>query len=225
MGRPLVCQFVKCPLLVAFVIVWGYIIDKLTPTMNYLNETLLPLIEGIKPRQSESYTLAALGLERQSSQSILIAFGERIEQFWNKVISDSQSTNLIEDNNLIEVNGKMRQIDHNFVSEVDGVNYYLESKCNLNFDSEKVKASNKKINEVKNALGADEGAYFVPVVRDIPQKELTKYNNKGLNVYGVNWLLNQINAPFSENDYFTFLETTIAPVSYTHLTLPTNREV
>ena len=142
--------------MVAFVIAWGYIIDKLTPTMNYLNETLLPLIEGIKPRQSESYTLAALGLERQSSQSILIAFGERIEQFWNKVISDSQSTNLIEDNNLIEVNGKMRQIDHNFVSEVDGVNYYLESKCNLNFDSEKVKASNKKINEVKNALGADE---------------------------------------------------------------------
>mgnify|MGYP003136562133 CR=1 FL=1 len=82
----------------------------------------------------------------------------------------------------------------------------------LNFDSEKVKASNKKINEVKNALGADEGAYFVPVVRDIPQKELTKYNNKGLNVYGVNWLLNQINAPFSENDCFTFLETTIAPL-------------
>ena len=180
--------------------------------MNYLNETLLPLIEGIKPRQSESYTLAALGLERQSSQSILIAFGERIEQFWNKVISDSQSTNLIEDNNLIEVNGKTRQIDHNFESEVDGVNYYLESKCNLNFDSEKVKASNKKINEVKSALGADEGAYFVPVVRDIPQKELTKYNNKGLNVYGVNWLLNQINAPFTENEYFTYLETTIAPL-------------
>ena len=77
---------------------------------------------------------------------------------------------------------------------------------------DRVKASNKKINEVKNALGADEGAYFVPVVRDIPQKELTKYNNKGLNVYGVNWLLNQINAPFTENDYFTFLETTIAPL-------------
>ena len=109
----------KCPLLVVFGIVWGYIIDKLTPLMNYLNQTLLPLIEGIKPKQSESYTLDALGLERQSSQSILISFGERIEQFWNKVISDTNSTNLIEDNNLIEVNGKMRQIDHNFVSEVD----------------------------------------------------------------------------------------------------------
>ena len=145
-------QLIKCHIVTPFVIIWGYIIDKLTPIMNYLNETLLPLIEGITPKQSESYTLDALGLERQSSQSILISFGERIEQFWNKVISDSESANLIEDNNLIEVNGKMRQIDHNFVSEVDGVNYYLESKCNLNFDSEKIKASNKKINEVRLSL-------------------------------------------------------------------------
>tara|TARA_Y100000741_G_scaffold76663_1_gene55934 strand:- start:17 stop:355 length:339 start_codon:yes stop_codon:yes gene_type:complete len=106
----------------------------------------------------------------------------------------------------------MRQIDHNFVSEVDGVNYYLESKCNLNFDSEKIKASNKKINEVKDALGAAEGAYFVPVVRDIPQKDLNKYKNKGLNVYGVSWLLKQINAPFTESEYFNYLENTIAPL-------------
>ena len=106
----------------------------------------------------------------------------------------------------------MRQIDHNFVSEVDGVNYYLESKCNLNFDSEKIKVSNKKINEVKDALGAAEGAYFVPVVRDIPQKDLNKYKNKGLNVYGVSWLLKQINAPFTESEYFNYLENTIAPL-------------
>ena len=71
--------------------------------MDYLNETLLPLIESITPRQSEIYTLSALNLNRQSSQSILISFGERIEQFWNKVISDSNSCNLIEDDNLIEV--------------------------------------------------------------------------------------------------------------------------
>ena len=180
--------------------------------MDYLNETLLPLIESITPRQSESYTLSALKLNRQSSQSILISFGERIEQFWNKVISDSNSLNLIEDNNLVEVNGKTRQIDHNFISEEDGVNYYLESKCNLNFDSEKIKASNKKINEVREALGADEGAYFVPVVREIDQKDLTKYNNKGLNVYGVEWLLSQINTQFTVDEYFTYLETVIAPV-------------
>ncbi len=179
---------------------------------EYLTQTLLPLVITIEPKPSESYTLKALGIERQSSQSILITFGERIEQFWNKVISDSKSDNLIEDVNMVDINGKDRQIDHNFKCYLDALNYYLESKCNLNFDSEKVKASNKKINEVKSALGADEGAYFVPVVRDIPQKELTKYNNKGLNVYGVNWLLNQINAPFTENEYFTFLESTIAPL-------------
>ena len=70
----------------------------------------------------------------------------------------------------------------------------------------------KKINEVRNALGADEGAYFVPVVRKINQKDLTKYNNKGLNVYGVEWLLNQIHTKFTVDEYFTYLETVIAPV-------------
>jgi len=40
--------------------------------MNYLEAKLLPLIEGIKPKQSESYTLSALGLERHLSQSILL---------------------------------------------------------------------------------------------------------------------------------------------------------
>ena len=180
--------------------------------MNYLEAKLLPLIEGIKPKQSESYTLNALGLERQSSQSILIAFGERIEQFWNTVISGSFSDNLIEKTNLTSVNGKVRQIDHNFISQNDNVNYYLESKCNLNFDSEKIKASNKKINEVKTALNADVGAYFVPVLAEIPQKELTKYNNKGLDVYGVNWLLSKINAPFTSQEYFNFMCETVAPI-------------
>ena len=180
--------------------------------MNYLEAKLLPLIEGIKPKQSESYTLNALGLERQSSQSILIAFGERIEQFWNTVISGSFSENLIEKTNLTSVNGKVRQIDHNFISQNDNVNYYLESKCNLNFDSEKIKASNKKINEVKTALGADVGAYFVPVLAEIPQKEITKYNNKGLDVFGVNWLLTKIDAPFTSEEYFNFMRETVAPL-------------
>ena len=180
--------------------------------MNYLEAKLLPLIEGIKPKQSESYTLSALGLERQSSQSILIAFGERIEQFWNTVISGSFSDNLIEKTNLTSVNGKVRQIDHNFISQNDNVNYYLESKCNLNFDSEKIKASNRKINEVKTALNADVGAYFVPVLAEIPQKEVTKYNNKGLDVFGVNWLLTKIDAPFTSEEYFNFMRETVAPL-------------
>ena len=180
--------------------------------MTYLEENLLPLMLTINPKPSESYTLDALGLERQSSQSILITFGERIEQFWNKVISDSQSDNLIEENNLVKVNGKDRQIDHNFKCKNDFTNYYLESKCNLNFDSEKVKASNKKINEVKDALSADVGAYFVPVVSEIAQKDLTKYNNKGVQVYGVKWILSKIDAQFTEEEYFTFLREVVAPV-------------
>lgn len=177
---------------------------------DYLLTNLLPLMVSINARPSESYTLSALGLQRQSSQSILISFGERIEQFWNKVISDSSAQNLIEDCNLVEVNGKQRQIDHNFKTAEK--TYYLESKCNLNFDSEKIKASNKKIEEVKEALNAEEGAYFVPVVSEICKKDLTKYNNKGVAVYGVKWLLSKIDAQFTEDEYFAFLSETVAPL-------------
>jgi hypothetical protein len=182
------------------------------PMNNYLLENLLPLMVSIKPRQSESYTLSALGLQRQSSQSILISFGERIEQFWNTVISDSKSDNLIEENNLVEVKGKQRQIDHSFKCYLDSVLYYLESKCNLNFDSEKIKASNKKIDEVKDALNADVGAYFVPVVSEIDKKDLTKYNNKGVQVFGVKWMLSKIDAQFTEEEYFEFLRDVVAPI-------------
>ena len=179
---------------------------------NYLTNNLLPLIVTIKPKSSESYTLNALGLDRQSSQSILITFGERIEQFWNKVISDSKSENLIEENNLVKVKGKQRQIDHNFKCVQDLINYYLESKCNLNFDSEIIKASNKKIEEVKDALGADVGAYFVPVVSEISKKDLTRYNNKGVKVFGVKWMLSKIDAQFTEEEYFNFLKEVVAPI-------------
>lgn len=180
--------------------------------MSYLEQTLLPLILTIKPKQTESYILQALGLDdRVSPQSILIAFGERIEQFWNLVISDSLvAQNLIEESNLIDVNGRTRQIDHLFrIVET----WYLESKCNLNFDSEKVRASNDKINDITSVLGVNvKSGYFVPVVPEISKSDKTKYNNKGVEVYGVNWMIDTIQAPFTSEEYFTFLREVVAPI-------------
>ena len=184
-----------------------------TIIMTYLEDNLLPLVLSIKPKQTESYILQALGLDdRVSPQSILIAFGERIEQFWNTVISDSLvAQNLIEESNLIDVNGRTRQIDHLFryLSEV----WYLESKCNLNFDSEKVRASNDKIKDITSALGQNvKAGYFVPVVPEISKSDKTKYNNKGVEVYGVNWMIETIQAPFTSEEYFTFLREVVAPI-------------
>jgi hypothetical protein len=181
--------------------------------MSYLEDNLLPLVLSIKPKQTESYILQALGLDdRVSPQSILIAFGERIEQFWNTVISDSLvAQNLIEESNLIDVNGRTRQIDH-LMRIVDQV-FYLESKCNLNFDSEKVRASNDKINDITSVLGVNvNSGYFVPVVPEISKSDKTKYNNKGVEVYGVNWMIETIQAPFTSEEYFTFLHEVVAPI-------------
>lgn len=181
--------------------------------MSYLEENLLPLVLSIKPKKTESYILQSLGLDdRVSSQSILIAFGERIEQFWNNVISDSLiAQNLIEESNLIDVNGRTRQIDH-LMRIIDQV-FYLESKCNLNFDSEKIRASNDKIKDITSVLGVNvKSGYFVPVVAEISKSEKTKYNNKGMEVYGVNWMIETIQAPFTSEEYFTFLHEVVAPI-------------
>lgn len=180
--------------------------------MDYLEQHLLPLILSIKPKKTSSYILEAMGMDDcVSRQSILIAFGERIEKFWNTVISDSWATNLIEDNNYITVGNRVRQIDHLF--RIADVTYYLESKCNLNFDSEKVRASNEKVCEIAVTIGGNvHAAYFVPVVAEVPEKELNKYKNKGMSVVGVNWMLSKINAPFTSEEYFTFMKEVVAPI-------------
>lgn len=187
--------------------------STLTIGTAYLEETLIPLILSINPKQTESHILSALGMDdRVSPQSILIAFGERIEQFWNQVLSACPSViNLIEESNLIDVAGRQRQIDHLF--STTGMTYYLESKCNLNFDSEKIRASNDKVQAVAATLGADVfAAYFVPVVPTVPQAEVTRYQGKGMEVWGVDDLLARIDAPFTSAEYFAFLRDVVAPI-------------
>jgi hypothetical protein len=83
----------------------------------------------------------------------------------------------------------------------------------LNFDSEKIIASNEKVIDVANSIGKDvKFGYFVPVVPEISKVELAKYNNKGINVYGVNWMIETIQAPFTSDEYFTFLREVVSPI-------------
>ena len=183
---------------------------------TYLDKNLLPLMDGIKAKNTDSDILISLGLEhRGSTQSFVIQFGNRIEIFWNKVFSDSV-INHVEDGDLIEVKGQERQIDHLFsTSEGD---FYLESKCNLNFDSEKSKASNRKVGEVLESINKTfnlkaTGAYFVPVVDVIPNSDRVKYNNKGLDVLGVTDLFNILpELPFTKKEYFDYLKNTVGPL-------------
>ena len=67
----------------------------------YLRSTLLPLMETIQPTTTQSFILDILGeSDRISLQSILIAAGDRLEEFWNKVISDCAEENLIADKEI-----------------------------------------------------------------------------------------------------------------------------
>ena len=62
---------------------------------TYLDKNLLPLMDGIKAKNTDSDILISLGLEhRGSTQSFVIQFGNRIEIFWNKVFQTLYSTTL-----------------------------------------------------------------------------------------------------------------------------------
>ena len=154
-------------------------IDNKLKGKEYLKKNLLPLIQNIKTKKTNSFILKAIGLdEKGSSQSINIQFGNIIEIFWNKTISDSEGTiNLIEHDNMIMIGDKKRQVDHFF--RVNQKSFYLECKCNLDFDSEKIKASNQKVKDITEKYSETifelTTGYFCPVISVLPKELKNKY--------------------------------------------------
>lgn len=184
--------------------------------MSYLEDNLLPLILSIKTPKTDSYIMIAAGLGDHTSQSsVLIQVGNKLEEFWNAVISKC-ATNLIEVSNKINVNGKNRQLDHLFETMPNTCILYLESKCNLNFDTEKKPASNSKVDAVCAAVSQKynsevSAGYFVPCIREIPDNVKKKYPD--VSIYGVEWLMNTIDCDlFTVDEFFTFFEEVIGPI-------------
>jgi hypothetical protein len=179
---------------------------------DYLEKNLLPLILAIEPVTDESDIFECLGgdTELTSQSSCRIQFGNQIEKFVNKVISDV-TTNLLEEKNYVIINGEQKQVDHLFITK-GGIICYLESKCNLNFDSEKVVISNAKVKLLAETFGNVVPTYFVPVRRQPRKKHVVKYSKKGIDVVGMEWLAEQIDLPFTVEEYFTFLEEVVGPI-------------
>lgn len=192
-----------------------YIINVQTNNhMSYLEDNLLPLILDIKTPKTDSYIMIAAGLGNNTSQSsVLIQVGNKLEIFWNNVIS-ACSNNLIEENNKIKVGNKNRQLDHLF--ETNNYILYLESKCNLNFDTEKKPASNDKVDAVCAAVSQKynsevSAGYFVPCIRNISADVMKKYPN--INIYGVEWLMDTLNCDlFTVDEFFEFFEEVVGPI-------------
>ncbi len=189
---------------------------------EYLENTLLPLIEGITPKTTDSFILEACGLTaRPSTQSISIQMGGLLEKFWNTVFDDMRC-NMLGRSDRINVNGRQRQVDH-FIRIPDlmiAQYYYLESKCNVNFDTEKVRASNEKIHDVAEALEQRhdlievQRGYFVPVKRDIPIEVSREFTAEGVHIFGVSdlfrWFKDEL--PFTIDEYFEFFKYRLAPI-------------
>jgi hypothetical protein len=82
----------------------------------------------------------------------------------------------------------------------------------LNFDTEKIVASNKKVLELTKALKADKGVYFVPVLIDIPEEIRSVYSKEGIDIWGVSDLLNLFDAPFTTQEFVDFMRSEVRPV-------------
>jgi len=179
---------------------------------EYLLENLLPRILAIKPVTDQSDIFECLGGDPEliSQSSCRIQFGNQIESFGNKVISDV-TTNLLEESNYVIIGGKKRQVDHLFITK-GGIICYLESKCNLNFDSEKVIMSNEKVKILAEKFGNIVPYYFVPVRRQPRREHIVKYKKEGIEVVGMEWISNQIDLPFGIDHYFTFLKEVCGPI-------------
>lgn len=179
---------------------------------KYLKEKLTPLIDEISVSMTDSLQLKIFGIEDDSKQSILIQMGNVWETFWNTVFSE-YATNLLENGNLIKVDGKNRQIDHLFSSKQNGdILYYFESKCNLNFDSEKTPASNRKVMEVSETIEKENPnkktlhGYFIPCVIDVSPEMIKRY--KHIKLYGVRDVLSIIDGlPFTLKEFEYYLQT------------------
>jgi hypothetical protein len=171
----------------------------------------------------ENYIL--LVKKNLSLQSLRIQLGNQTEILVNKIVSHL-GINLIEDEvivvgkykkgekkgqdkvkvvktNKVKVGNKNRQVDHYIrIKRKDGVwKLYLESKCNVVFDTEKKGESNAKVLAVAKALGADEGVYFIPVLKTIPPELAAQYPD--IKILGLQDLFDLIpDCPFTADMVF-----------------------
>ena len=182
---------------------------------DYLDEYLIKKIDLIEPIDTESDILSSMGYGNLvSQQSFLIRVGNQLETFWEETIAKSTKSYIPPGKQLYieDADGDKRQIDHLFeVQKEPDKLYYLESKANLNFDTEKKPGSNKKILSVAEALELEYNkevlfSYFVPIIRKPTDEMQKKY--KDIDIKGVNWLIEKIDCKlFTSEEFFNKLET------------------
>ena len=179
-------------------------------------------MEEIAPKKSQSHISKLLGLPTTSIQSMNISIGNKTEKFWNKVFSDFSDCNPFDQDDRITVDGKEMQVDLCYAD--GGTLYYLEMKCNLNLDSEKKKASAKKIAAVKDYLEDALGdslnivhGYFNPVLEsefDLVSGEKANLSSEGVRLFLVKDVMGLFSKelPFTVEEYFTFMREVVGPV-------------
>ena len=160
--------------------------------IEYLRK-IVDLASSIKINPTKSLLLQALDLP--SSQSLVIQMGNRLEDFWNFVIEKNST--------FLDTSKSTRQIDLAWKS--NSCNYYAESKCNWDLDSDKFPATVQKIEEQAELLNAV-GICFCPVT----DKDMVVRNHQ---IRGVDWIIECLEVTaFTSEDYFKWLRSDVKQV-------------
>lgn len=153
--------------------------------IEYLKK-IVDLASSIKMNPTKSLLLQALNLP--SSQSIVIQVGNRLELFWKFVIEIN--------GRFLDITNSTRQID--LAWSFNDCNYYAESKCNWDLDSDKFPATLQKVEEQAELLNAV-GVCFCPVTA----KDIVVRGNE---IRGVDWILEHLGVTaFTSEDYFKWI--------------------
>tara|TARA_B100000497_G_C7654928_1_gene394176 strand:- start:997 stop:1482 length:486 start_codon:yes stop_codon:yes gene_type:complete len=144
-------------------------------------DILESLLDEMEPSKTSSRLLKYAGITA-STQSLVIKTGNKLEAFWNLVVPQ------------LDDSATARQVD--FFFEKEGVKYYYELKCNTGLDSEKLKASNAKVEQVTRELGADIAGYFNPASPDDYYEAKIKKD-----VVGVRSMIQLLDPPFTAEEY------------------------
>lgn len=153
------------------------------------------LVSRIKDKLEE----IGINTENCLSQSLHIAIGIYLERVLNKYAQNNKQLKII--CRKTNIKGK-RQLD--FYAKIKEKVFYFEFKTNISLDTEKIKATKAKIQEI--LLGKEHAKGGLVALRyltskTIPKKLFKRFNNE-IKLFGLNDFLQEIGVPILTDEEY-----------------------
>ena len=143
------------------------------------------------------------------TQSQCIKFGNIFESSLNAALIDSESGLTLLEIKLVTPSEKGKKIQIDLIFELKNQLYYFELKTNLNLDSEKSKATNKKIDKLTKHFNLDLSKYdkiHTNILNCWWKKEKGMNITTNKNVYFMSDFFELISCKTNEDEYYQMMK-------------------